>query len=157
MKQIPLSKGKFAIVDDEDYNRLSGYRYYFHVKGYAMRWLGRNHSPCETYLHHDILGKPPAGMVVDHINRDKLDNRKSNLRFVTRAQNRVNSRKTRYGAYSDYRGAHYHKRLKKWAASIGHGGKLIHLGYFENEHEAALAYNEAAVKYHGEYAKLNEL
>lgn len=157
MKQIPLSKGQIAIVDDDDYLKIGKKHYYYHQKGYALRWAGSENHPKEIYMHQDIMGMPPSGMFIDHINRNRLDNRKCNLRFVTRAQNRVNSRKTRYGIYSLYRGAHFHCLRRKWAASIGAKGKLIHLGYFQSERDAALAYNKAAVKFHGEFAKLNEL
>lgn len=157
MKEITLTKGKVAFVDDSDYEIVKGFHYYYHSKGYAIRWAGAHHIPKEVYLHHDIVGKAPQGFVVDHINGNKLDNRRNNLRFVTRSQNRVNSRKTRYGKYSKYRGAHFHKRKGMWSASIGVNGKLIHLGYFFNELEAALAYNDAANKYFGIYAPLNKI
>lgn len=157
MREIPLTQGRIAIVDGEDFERFGYLHYYYHQKGYALRWVGSKYRPKEIYLHQDIMGTPPPDMVIDHINRNRLDNRRCNLRFVTRAQNRVNSRKTRYGSYSQYRGAHYHIRLRKWAASIGVNGKLIHLGYFSTEREAALAYNKAATEYHGEYANLNKI
>ena len=101
MKKIPLNHGAIANVDDEDYLVCNKYHYFLQAKGYAVRWIGKNARPQQAYLHQDIMGISPEGMVIDHINQNRLDNRKCNLRFVTRAQNRVNSRKQDMASIQD--------------------------------------------------------
>ena len=107
-------------------------------------------------LHHFIMGKPQKGLVVDHINHNGLDNRKDNLRFVTKAQNGQNSRSHRDSA-SAYKGVSWFTRANKWGARIKDKNKRIFLGYFTCEHDAALAYNKKAKELFGEYALLNEV
>lgn len=122
----------------------------------------------EEYLHNVIwermMGTPvPRGFLVDHINRDKLDNRRCNLRLATRAQNEANKRKRRTQAggkpSSKYKGVSYRKGYKKkpWRAVINYEKRYINIGNFKTEIEAAKAYNEAAKKYFGEFAFLNEI
>jgi hypothetical protein len=105
---------------------------------------------------HKLIMACPAGKVVDHINGDKLDNRKTNLRICTlnqNSKNRVPNRSSR----SKYKGVDYDTRTNVWRARIRHNYKHIFLGYYINEVDAAAAYNTAAKEYHGEYAKLNDL
>jgi hypothetical protein len=109
---------------------------------------GENH----IYMHHFILGV--KGVIVDHINGNGLDNRKSNLRICTHKQNCRSSRK-RKKSVSKYKGVHWCRKTKKWVAQIGLDGRTKHLGYFKIEKNAALAYDRAAVKYFGEFALLN--
>ena len=96
----------------------------------------------------------PAHLVCDHINHNGLDNRKQNLRNCTITQNNANSRSAR-GASSKYKGVSRNKKRKKWAAYIKKGKKQTRIGFFEDETEAAIAYDKAAKKYHGEFANLN--
>ncbi len=152
MKVILLTKERHAIVDEEDFESLSKYSWFFNDKnGYTAK----NNPKCDgirkkEYMHRFIMNAP-KGMEVDHINGDKLDNRKCNLRICTRSENNGNMRKTR--GISKYKGVVWHKTDKKWQAQLS----KKYIGYFNSEIEAALAYNEDAKKYFGEFAKLNEV
>ncbi|MHC4155710.1 MAG: AP2 domain-containing protein [Planctomycetota bacterium] len=98
----------------------------------------------------------PYPLVVDHINHNGIDNRKANLRAVTQAQNILNRvHKKRPNSHSRYRGVSRHIRRNKWAVQICYNGRHKTVGYFQNEIEAAKAYDEAARKYHKEFAVLN--
>jgi hypothetical protein len=97
----------------------------------------------------------PAGSIVDHKYGDGLDNRKINLRIATEAQNRYNRRKTSKRTSSKYKGVYYKKQCSKYCAVIGCNGKKTFLGHFDNEIDAAKAYDEAAKKLFGEFARLN--
>lgn len=147
MKEITLTKNMVAIVDDEDYEKFSKWKWSFSNVGYAQRTGG-------VYLHRLIAGAKP-GEFVDHINRDKLDNRRSNLRICNKQQNQHNQG-PRKGS-SSYKGVSIRKDTGKYTACIHHNYKKINLGSFVTEEEAALAYNEAARKYHGEFAFCNEV
>ena len=95
--------------------------------------------------------------MVDHVNGDGLDNRKANLRICNDAQNRANSSRRKGTFSSKYKGVNWCKKLQKWVAGIGVNHKRVDLGYFVCEEDAARAYNVAAIKYHREFAQLNEL
>ena len=153
-KLIPLTQGKFAIVDAENYEQLSKYRWYA-VKSrrtyYAIRSVKR--SRVQIRMHRMLLNAPP-GLLVDHINNNGLDNRRSYLRLCTRAQNALNQRPRR-GTSSRYKGVGWDKSKKKFRASITHHYKRIHLGYFDDEIDAAKAYDKKAKELFGEFAYLN--
>lgn len=151
-KQIKLTKGWRTVVDDDDYDELSKHKWHY-CNGYAQRYTGgRLHR--KTLLMHRVITNAPAGYEVDHINRDRLDNRRCNLRICTRGQNQMN-KNTRRDNTSGYRGVVYHKRTKRWRANINAGGAGVHLGYFDSSADAARAYNAAALRFHGEFARLN--
>lgn len=155
MKQIKLTRGKFTLVDDEDFEELNKYKWYYgdpYVKGFYQSLDGVKHS---IYLHRLILDVKDRHIVVDHINNDKLDNRKENLRACTQSQNCANSSKCTDNL-SGYKGV-YLSRGKYWIARITYHRKLMHLGIFPTKEEAAIAYNKAALKYFGEFVKLNEI
>ena len=153
-KQIPLTKCKFAIVDDDDYEYLSSFKWCVNAQGYAIRGFRRNGAKIQVRMH--LLVKPRGeGQEVDHINGDKLDNRKSNLRIVTRKQNSYTT-KARPGT-SSHKGVSWSKQKNRWRSRITVNGREIHLGLFCNEIDAAKAYNDAALKHYGEYAKLNKI
>lgn len=155
MKTIPLSKGHVTVVDVEDYDMLSKYSWWIDAYGYALttqKIYGRKKN---IRMHRMIL-EPPADKVVDHIDGDPLNNQKSNLRIVSQKQNLRNSR-TRHNNLSGYKGVGWYKNYKKWQVRISVDGKQIHIGYFDDKHEAARAYNEAALLHYGEFAWLNDI
>ena len=155
-KAILLTQGKYAIVDAGDYDWLNQWEW--HVRyGYAVRT--KSIVGCEGerrrvgIIMHRFIMNTPDGMYTDHINGDKLDNRRCNLRIVTTSQNMMNQKKTR--GNSKYKGVYWNKNKKKWIAQIGVNHKKMHVGNFSSEIAAAAAYNEAAKKYFGEFAKCN--
>lgn len=155
MKQILLSQGKFTIVDDEDFEKASEFKWYCLKDGnnfYAVR----NAKPRGTIWLHRFLKNCPNGKYIDHVNRNGLDNRKSNLRICTKKQNLVNTF-THKNNKSGYKGVSWAKQRNRWLAHITKDGKGITLGYFKDKKEAAIAYNKAAIFHHGDFAVLNPL
>jgi hypothetical protein len=156
-RRIYLGEGKFTIVEPVDFYWLNNFHWYGSGKGecfYATRATRTNEGKSKTvYLHREIM-KPPKGLLVDHINGDGLDNRRDNLRVATHSQNSCNRRKQK-NTTSKFIGAHLDKRTSRWIAQIMYQRKMIHLGTFDNEIDAARAYDAAAKKYHGEFARLN--
>lgn len=162
MKQIKITRGLYAVVDDLDFDLVNQYKWYafVHVSKsstnyYARRDTNKNGVRKSIFLHRYIIGFIPDGMMVDHINGNTLDNRRSNLRLCTSGQNLMNSRK-RINCSSKYKGVYWDCNSKKFKAQIQIDGKKTHIGLFKSEEEAARAYNEYAIKYYGEYAKINE-
>jgi len=147
-KRIPLTEGYYALVDAADYETLSQYNWRFY-NGYAARQQGRK----TIYMHRQIA-EPPDGMMVDHANRNKLDNRRSNLRVCTRRENILNQA-GKQTSRSRFKGVEYRKGSDKCFARIRVGGKRLWLGSFDDEAEAARAYDRAAVEHLGEFAHLN--
>lgn len=152
-KSIPLTQGKFALVDDEDYEKINKYKWCYLGNGYACRTLWPSRK---MVLMHREIANTPDGMFTDHINGDGLDNRRSNLRICTQAENTRNQRLSALST-SGYKGVHRWKRgvTKKWSAHIQINKKQMTIGYYATAEEAAHAYDEAAIKHHGEFAKLN--
>lgn len=148
VKRIPLSGGHYALVDAADYEWLSRYNWRLHT-GYAMRQeKGRR-----LYMHREIM-RPPEGTLIDHANCDKLDNRRGNLRMCTRRENMRNKGKHMKSA-SRFKGVGYSKARRKWYALLRVEGVRFWMGYFEDEAEAARAYDRKAVEIFGEFANLN--
>ena len=150
---IYLTNGYEAIVDAEDYEELNKHKWYY-SKGYAIRCARNIKGGQRTILMHRVANQTPDGSQTDHINCDKLDNRKANLRTVTNQQNQMNKGRDKDNS-SKYKGVSWHKTNKKWRSRIKANGDHKLLGMFKNEDDAARAYNEAAIKYFGEYAGLN--
>jgi hypothetical protein len=159
-RRIPLNQGYYAIVDPDDYDRLRKYKWQVNKKNntyYATRhkWLSEEKRRTTVSMHREIINVP-AGMFVDHINHRGLDNRKANLRPATPADNaRYALYKKKKNATSKYRGVCYSKQNKKWRTQIRVNRKKKQIGYFQNEIEAARAYDEAAKRYFKEFAILN--
>lgn len=140
---IELSKGKRTLVDDRDYERLSKHDWYYGFRGYAMRSKRMPNGRRKTVsMHREILGVGPD-QEVDHINGDKLDNRRSNLRTVSKSANLHN--RSAYGP-SKVKGVSWDKRKKKWRAEIGKNGRRFWLGYHDTKAAANAAYRSAARK-----------
>jgi hypothetical protein len=156
-RRIPLTKGYYAIVDVEDYDRLRIYKWHVVVKNspYAARNspTGKGGKYQKIWMHREVM-PAPKGMVVDHINHNTLDNRWVNLRPATKLQNMYN-RSKRKNTSSRYKGVHWHEYAKKWRAGIRVNGRDKALGYFESELEAAKAYDRAARKHQKEFAVPN--
>lgn len=170
MKRIRLYKAKYvdgiriividtrrtAIVDDEDFDRLSKYRWHVMPKvgrGYACR--SRRIAPGETrpiYMHHEIIGRI-KGRECDHINGNPLDNRRANLRSATRSQN--NQNKKYKNNTSGFKGVSWREREKRWEARITIHRKTYHLGEFTTAFAAAKVYDVAAQLFYGQHAMLN--
>ncbi len=158
MKKILLSQGKYALVDDTDYEEVSKYKWSFDPKGYAFRNTDKSIPRKDRriiYLHRQLLDAK-KGEYCDHINGDKSDNRKINLRICTNAQN-IQNRKIGKNNTTGYKGIQWHPQDKLWHAVITVNRKIISLKYWKTKKEAALAYNEGAIKYHGDFAKLNKI
>ena len=159
MKKITLTKGFESTVDDEDFEWLSRFRWQANL-GYKPRAVrnsqGKNGAKM-IYMHREIM-RAREHEVVDHINGDPLDNRKGNLRLCTTHQNSFNQQLRKQNK-SGYKGV-FHRPdnpKKPWSVRIGFNGVGRYVGYFATKEEAALAYNEAAKKYHGDFARLNEV
>lgn len=157
MKKIKLNKGYTTLVDDEDYDFLTACGSWFVTKnGYAVHSFKFNGVVVQEYMHRIIL-QPKKGYQTDHINGDKLDNRKCNLRYATNIQNswnKISGDKKR----SLPRGVYKHTQNHNWVAQIQIPfGKRIHLGSFKTKSEAAYTYNQFAEQLFGEFARLNTL
>lgn len=155
-RKIALTRGKFAIVDQDDFDELNKHKWQFATVGYASRCVSIGKGKTRGVLMHRKVMGAHGKIVVDHINHNGLDNRKVNLRFATYSQNSMNCRMRKKTGTSKYKGVRYIKRINRWTASITYNRKQKYLGSFACEKAAAEAYNEAAKKYHGEFAVLNE-
>lgn len=167
MKEIQLTQGKVALVDDEDYERVNQFKWYAQKHGNGTFRAVRNETlrsrkdaretglPIhKTILMHRFILNVPDSMDIDHVNHNTLDNQKDNLRICTHSQNTMNQL-LQGGTSSKYKGVCWNKQRKKWIVYIKCEGKRTNLGYFTDELEATKAYNAKAGDLHGEFAYLN--
>lgn len=152
-KQIKLTRGYYALVDDEDYEYLNQFKWYPAFDNnniYAIRAPTMVEGCLLIRMHWDVMG----GKGIDHVDGNGLNNQKSNLRFCTSAENNHNRRPVKNSS-SKYKGVSWDKSAKKWRAQIKINDKSFPLGRYSNEIEAAKAYDREAIKHHGEFARLN--
>jgi hypothetical protein len=160
VKAIKISKGMEVIVDDDDYDALSKYKWFYSTTGYAARtvYLGRENGKeikKNVKMHREILSAAPSS-IVDHIDGNPLNNTRSNLRIATPAENVRNKRKNGTKK-TKYKGVYLRPENGTWRVKIEKNGKQYNIGHFSSEREAAIAYNKAALEMFGEFAKLNEV
>jgi len=158
MKYIKLTRGKRAIVDDSDFEFLNQWKWFCDKNGYVARdsfskekyklltYKKRSSANERVYMHR-LVNKTPNRLETDHINRNKLDNRKNNLRAVTRSQNEINKGLSSNNT-SGYRGVTWNKNIKKWMAQIKLNSKNIYLGCFEDIQCAVSARKQGELLYH---------
>ena len=158
---ISLTQGLFALVDGNDYEELTKHKWHANKSGntyYAARRIGKWPNQ-KTILMHRVILNTPKGMDTDHQNHYGLDNRKINLRPCTHSQNLANGRKEQCylgkSTTSLFKGVHWNKNAQKWSAQITCNSKKSFLGYFNDEIEAAKAYDKKAKNLFREFAKLN--
>lgn len=130
MKKISLGNGNFTIVDDEDYEKLNQFRWYKAGRGYVLGRMGTK----KVLKMHRVITNAPKGMEVDHKNRNKLDNRKTNLQIVTHIQNMQNIKKSTSGIEKTTG-----KRKMKYVVRVSYMGKRYYGGYFKTLAEAKQA------------------
>lgn len=157
-KTIPLTKGKFAVVDAQDFDWLSEFKWQAveddNGRWYALCKIWAGGRQITRQMHRMILHEMNPKIYVDHRDRDGLNNRRSNLRRCTPRQNQANKVKEK-NSTSQYRGVYWNKQNRRWCAAIREDHRKVWLGNFKDEREAALAYDAAAFRVHGEFARLN--
>jgi hypothetical protein len=156
MKTISLTQGKFTIVDDEDFDELNKFKWMAHKERgnwYACRIERVNKKYNIVRMHRTLMGDP-VGVLIDHKDGNGLNNSKSNLRIATNQQNLMNQ-KAQENRKSKYKGVSLFKHCKTFRAYITYDRKQMHLGCYKTETEAALAYDNAAKRMFGEFARLN--
>jgi putative SOS response-associated peptidase YedK len=158
VRKIPLTQGKFCLASYEDYKELSKYRWYYkkwRSREYAERTISVNGKPKNIQMHRVITGAKP-GEEVDHRDGNGLNNCRENLRVCTHVEN-IRNQKRRVDNTSGYKGVTFENQQKQkpWRARIRIGKRIIHLGLFSKKEDAARAYDKAALKFFGEFAKGN--
>ena len=155
MKEIPLTQGKVALVDDEDYERLNQFKWYALKRPntwYAVRNILVENKRTSISMHREIMDAS-KGHEIDHINGDGLYNLKTNMRFCTCQQNQFNQTLARRDNKLGIKGVCWHKKAKKFQAAIRINGTKIYLGIYAVLADADHAYRAAEIKYFGEFAR----
>lgn len=150
---IPLTKGQFAIVDNYNYEWLNWWNWYAKESPDTFYAVREDRNGKYIFMHREILNVP-KDMMTDHKNHNGLDNRETNIRICTNAENQYNRKKNKTKK-SAYKGISWHKKDKKWQARIKHNRKSIYLGNFDSEIDAAKAYDAKALELFGEFAYTN--
>lgn len=157
MKRVQLSQGKFALVDDGDFDSVNRWKWSFQkmptVDGYAVRVVKENGRYRKIYLHRFLCGFP-TGKVIDHVDGDGLNNQRENLRVCVQHENISNQRKKKNNT-SGFKGVSFHRRTGKWAAQITFQRVKRHIGLFPDAQSASDAYDQASKKTHGEFGLPN--
>ena len=151
---IKLTQGYECKVDAEDYEELAAHKWHISVSSNKTIYVSRTCSNRKKVLMHRIITNCPCDKIVDHINHDGLDNRKSNLRICDKRGNMINTKKIR-GKYSKYKGVSYDKNRFKWRVAIWDNNRPIIQKRFDDEIAAAMFYDQKAVEYYGEFAVTN--
>ena len=150
MKQIPLTRGKYALVDDRDYETLSRFRW--HAINRSGWWYAAKGSAPNVEYMHRVIARPEGGLLVDHKDGDGLNNVRENLRVATHAQN-MRNRKIQKNNTSGFKGVHLD--CGKWRAKIKYNGQWTHLGLYLDPVQAARVYDAKAKELFGEFARPN--
>lgn len=150
---VQVSKEKYAIIDACDVYLVENFKWNISSHGYAKRTVTKQNGKKTTVYMHRVIAATPHGFETDHINMDRLDNRRSNLRAVTTAENQWNTIQCREGKETGGKGVCIHKRTGKFQVRIRHKGKRYHVGLFDDEISAFNAYAEASKKFRGEFAR----
>ena len=154
IKIIKLKKGRQTIIDSKDWNKVKHLHWLYGIGNvYVGANIGGRKNHKQILLHRFIMDTP-KGFHTDHINGDRLDNRRENLRICTPNQNQFNSRKWKKKS-SKFKGVSWYKRDKCWRAYVNKNRQQFHLGYFQSEKDAGEAYNKKAKELFGKYACLN--
>lgn len=158
MREILLTRGQVAITDDVDFETLSLWKWYLSPEGYACRTGRKSEGVYKQrfYLHRQVMGVTDSLIEVDHVNGNRLDNRRCNLRLCSKIENRRN-KLLQVNSTSGYKGVSFRNATGKWQAKLKNLNKWICLGDFDTKEQAAIAYNEAALTHFGEFAHLNEV
>lgn len=160
MKTLQLSQNKEAFIDDEDFERVSKFKWTYqraHIGldkncEYAFTTTGGSHKTRKRIYLHRFISNAPKGKLVDHINGNGLDNRKDNIRFASHSQNQANVKPKTNKMYSNLKGVSFYKQCNKWMSTITVSGKRIYLGVFTTDVAAHEAYKNASIKHFGEFS-----
>ena len=161
MKLLPLTKDKFALVDDDDYYWLSQWNWFaveikntWYARRSKKKGVLRSNEKYEIYLHRIVMRCSDIDFVIDHLDKNGLNNQKENLRMCTKSENNKHT-SSHKNSSSQYLGVSYDKNRNKWSANLMNNGKRILFKRYNTEIEAAKAYDITAKTQFGVYANLN--